>query len=176
MTKHKRLLMRTTILTVLGAVILLTVFANLIKGERPGLKVGDTAPDFVLLDENGRKHQLSDYKGQGVLVNFWATYCKYCVEEMALFEKMYEKHKDDGLQILAVNIGETDMVIKRFLESNDLSFPILNDKNQEVVNAYGVNPLPVTFLIDKKGTIAGIHIGEIIDKKMASDLIEPIIP
>lgn len=174
--KKNRLFMRTSILTVLAASVILTVYANLTKGERPQLKVGDVAPDFILTDLNGNKHRLSDYEGQGVLVNFWATYCKYCEKEMSLLEKQYQDQKDQGVQILAVNIGETDLVINRFLEKHKLTFPVLNDRKQEVVDAFGVNPLPVTFLINKHGFIAGIHTGEITDEKMAAEMIEKIKP
>lgn len=95
---------------------------------------------------------------------------------MPLFEEQYRKYRNKGVQILAVNIGETDVVLNRFLEKHKLSFPVLNDRNQEVVDAFGVNPLPATFLIDKEGTVVDIHEGPVLDEKMAAEMIKKILP
>ncbi|MFS8629892.1 MAG: thiol-disulfide oxidoreductase ResA, partial [Bacillales bacterium] len=164
------------VLTILAASVIMTIYANLAEGGRSGPETGDKAPDFILTDQNGQRHRLSEYKGQGVLVNFWATYCEPCKEEMSLLEEQYRKYKNEGVHILAVNIGETDVVLNRFLERHELSFPVLNDRNQEVVDAFGVNPLPATFLIDKEGTITGIHEGPILNEKMAAEMMEKIKP
>lgn len=174
--KKRRLLMRTSILTVLAAAIALTIYANLTKGDSPKVEVGMEAPDFILTDINGNKHRLSDYKGQGVLLNFWATYCKPCEREMPLLEDQFHQYKDQGVVFLAVNIGETDMVVNHFVSKYELAFPILNDKAQEVLTAFGVDPLPVTFLIDKEGHIVKVHKGEILNEKMATEMIEEIKP
>lgn len=174
--KKRRLLMRTSILTVLAVAIALTIYANLTKGEGPNVETGQEAPDFILTDIKGNKHRLSDYKGEGVLLNFWATYCKPCEREMPLVEDQFQQYKDQGVQILAVNIGETDIVVNNFVNKYELSFPILNDKNQEVLTAFGVDRLPVTFLIDKEGNVVRVHTGEILDEKMATEMIEEIKP
>lgn len=174
--KNKRLLFRASVLTILAASIIVTIYANLTEGKRTGPETGEKAPDFILTDQRGHKHRLSDYKGQGVIVNFWATYCKPCEKEMPLFEEQYRKYRNKGVQILAVNIGETDVVLNRFLEKHKLSFPVLNDRNQEVVDAFGVNPLPATFLIDKEGTVVDIHEGPVLDEKMAAEMIKKILP
>lgn len=174
--KKRRLLMRTSILTVLAAAITLTIYANLTKGDSPHVEVGMEAPDFILTDINGNEHRLSEYKGQGVLLNFWATYCKPCEREMPLLEEQFQQYRDQGVVILAVNIGETDMVVNHFVSKYDLTFPILNDKNQEVLDAFGVDPLPITFLIDKEGYVVQVHKGEILNEKMATEMIEEIKP
>lgn len=174
--KKRRLLMRTSILTVLAVAIALTIYANLTKGEGPNVETGKEAPDFILTDINGNKHRLSEYKGEGVLLNFWATYCKPCEREMPLLEDQFQQYKGQGVQILAVNIGETDMVVNNFVNKHKLSIPILNDKTQEVLTAFGVDPLPVTFLIDKEGNVVRVHKGEILDEKMATEMIEEIKP
>ena len=75
------------------------------------LQVGDDAPDFALIDLNGESHQLSDYKGQGVFLNFWGTWCATCKKEMPAMGRQYQVYKDQGVQILAVNIAESDLKV-----------------------------------------------------------------
>ncbi|MGG0716645.1 thiol-disulfide oxidoreductase ResA [Robertmurraya massiliosenegalensis] len=174
--KKQRLFIRTVILLVLGAAVVYTLYANFTKDDIQKVAVGKKAPDFVLTDMNGEKHRLSEYEGQGVLLNFWATWCKPCEREMPYMDKQYQENKDDGIQILAVNIGESNVVINEFIKKHDLTFPILKDKNAEVVGAYGVDPLPITFLIDKDGTVVQIHKGEIINEQVVIDMIKEIKP
>lgn len=153
-----------------------TVYSNFTKDDIEKVAVGKKAPDFVLTDLNGVRHQLSDYKGQGVILNFWATWCKPCEREMPLLASKYQKYKGQGIQVLAVNIGETDVVVNEFVARHDLSFPILIDKNQEVLTAYKVDPLPITFFIDKGGYVNKVQTGEIIDEDMFNEMIEEIKP
>lgn len=174
--KKNRLILRTVILLILGGAIVYTLYANITKDKNEIVEVGKLAPDFVLTDMNGERHQLSDYKGQGVFLNFWATWCKPCEREMPFMESQYEQYKDKGVQILAVNIGESEVVVNDFIKKYGLSFPVLRDKEQEVLNAYGVNPLPITFLIDKDGKIVRIHTGEILKEDFVKELMEEIKP
>lgn len=174
--KKQRLILRTIILLLLGAAVVYTLYANFTKDDIQKVEVGKKAPDFVLTDMNGEKHQLSEYEGEGVLVNFWATWCKPCTREMPYMDSQYQKNKDNGIQMLAVNIGESDVVVNEFVKRHNLSFPILNDKNQEVLSAYGVDPLPITFLIDKEGNVVEIHKGEIINEDVVVEMVEKIKP
>lgn len=174
--KKNRLILRTVILLILGGAIVYTLYANITKDKNEIVEVGKLAPDFVLTDMNGERHQLSDYKGQGVFLNFWATWCKPCEREMPFMESQYEQYKDKGVQILAVNIGESEVVVNDFIKKYGLSFPVLRDKEQEVLNAYGVNPLPITFLIDKDGKVVRIHTGEILKEDFVKELMEEIKP
>lgn len=174
--KKQRLVIRTIILLVLGVAVIYTLYANLTKDENQKVEVGKKAPDFVLTDMNGDKHRLSEYEGKGVLLNFWATWCKPCKREMPYMDSQYQKNKNDGIQVLAVNIGESDVVVNEFIKRHDITFPVLNDKNQEVLTAYGVDPLPITFLIDKEGKIVKIHKGEIINEDVVVEMIEEIKP
>lgn len=174
--KKQRLVMRTVILLILGAAVVYTLYANFTKDDIQKIEAGKPVPDFVLSDMDGEKHRLSDYKGQGVLLNFWATWCKPCEREMPFMDHQYENFKDNGVQILAVNIGETDVVVNEYANRFGLSFPILNDKNQEVLTAYGVDPLPVTFLIDKDGNLVRVHTGEILNEEVIVSMMEEIKP
>lgn len=174
--KKQRLIIRTVILLLLGAAVVYTLYANFTKDDNHKVAEGKEAPDFVLTDMNGEKHRLSEYKGKGVLLNFWATWCKPCEREMPYMDTQYQKTKDEGVQVLAVNIGESDVVVNEFIKRHKLTFPVLNDKNQEVLTAYGVDPLPITFLIDKEGKIVRIHKGEIINEDVVIEMVEEIKP
>lgn len=174
--KKQRLVIRTIILLLLGAAVAYTLYANLTKDEVQKVDVGSVAPDFALLDLDGKKHRLSDYRGEGVLLNFWATWCGPCKEEMPYLNNQYAKYKDEGVNVIAVNVGEADIAVKEFANRYSLSFPIVLDAETQVMTAYGVNPLPISFLIDKNGEIVEIHKGEIPSEAAVEELIKKIKP
>lgn len=151
--KQRRLIMRTSILVLLGAALVFSLYANFTKDKVAAVQKGEWARDFLLTDMDGKTHKLSDYKGQGVFLNFWGTWCKPCEYEMPYMDNQYQKYKDQGVQILAVNVGESDYSVKKFAEKHHLTFPIMIDKNKQVQTAYKIDPLPVTFLVDKNGKI-----------------------
>jgi peroxiredoxin len=151
--KKRRLMMRTSILILLSAALVYTLYANFTKDQVSAVQKGNEAPDFVLTDMEGNRHTLSNYRGQGVLLNFWGTWCKPCEYEMPYMENQYKDYKSEGVQILAVNVGEPKYSVENFANRHNLSFPILIDNGEQVQTAYGVDPLPVTFLIDKNGVL-----------------------
>ncbi len=175
MKKKKRLIMRSVILAILLAAVIYTLYANFTKETRDDLATGDKAPDFILYDMEGNKHKLSDYQGKGVFLNFWATWCKPCEREMPYMNNQYKVYKDQGVEILAVNVGEADFLINKFVEKHDLVFPILKDKNKDVLNLYNITPLPTTMLIDPEGTITAIETGELPEAKIKG-MMESIKP
>ena len=158
--KKQRLILRSVILLVMTGAIIFTIYNALTKEQSEVLQVGDKAPDFTLTDLNGQSQQLSDYRGQGVFVNFWGTWCKPCEKEFPLMEKQYQNFKDQGVQILAVNIAQSDYEVKQYAEQKNLTFPIVIDKNKSVMEAYNIRPLPTTMLINPDGDIVKIITGE----------------
>lgn len=166
MVKKKRLLIRTIILVILLAAVGYTLYANLTKDEVQKVAIGEKAPDFELVDLNGKTHRLSDYEGQGVFLNFWGTFCKPCEKEMPYIENQYQQFKDKGVQVLAVNVGESEFAVKKFAERHQLTFPIVIDSENDVQSAYGINPLPITFLIDKDGTVIKSFTGSLTNEKV----------
>ncbi|ECO1678123.1 thiol-disulfide oxidoreductase, partial [Listeria monocytogenes] len=96
------------------------------------VQAGDQAPDFVLENMEGNKVQLSELKGKGVFLNFWGTWCKPCEKEMPFMERQYNYFKNQGVEVLAVNIGESDVAIETFAKRYGLTFPILKDKKSVV--------------------------------------------
>ncbi|MBM7713676.1 peroxiredoxin [Bacillus thermophilus] len=175
MSKKNRLVIRTIILVIMIAAIAYTLYANFTKDSRSKVSVGEQAPDFVLADLGDEQHKLSDYRGKGVFLNFWGTWCKPCEREMPFMDNQYNVYKDQGVEILAVNVGEPEFSIKRFVEKHDLSFPILKDKNQDVMKTYGVINLPATFLIDPEGNVVKVEEGELTEAKIQA-MMESIKP
>lgn len=167
--------MRLVLLILMVGVITFTIYSNLSKEKNSVLQVGDEAPDFVLTDMNGERHQLSDYRGQGVFLNFWGTWCKPCEREFPLMDQQYQKVQDEGLQILAVNIGESDFAVQKFIDRLNLSFPVLIDHNKSVMETYNINPLPTTFLVNPEGKIEKIITGEMSEEAI-KEYMEQIMP
>ncbi|KUP06246.1 thiol-disulfide oxidoreductase [Bacillus coahuilensis p1.1.43] len=168
--KKKRLIMRSVILLILFGAIVYALYANYAKDNKGTVEVGEKAPDFVLEDLNGTTHKLSDYEGKGVFLNFWGTYCKPCEEEMPYMDNQYATFKDQGVQILAVNVGESDFVVEKFVNKYDLKFPVLNDKDKDVQREYDVFNLPVTFLIDSNGIVTDILSGSLTEEMIKAHM------
>jgi peroxiredoxin len=173
--KKRRLITRTLILLILGAAVAYTLYANYTKDKQSRVAVGQKAPDFVLTDMEGIKHHLTDYKGQGVFLNFWGTWCKPCETEMPDINNQFHQFKDDGVQVLAVNVGESKLAVEQFAKKHKLDFPIVIDKDGQVQAAYSIDPLPVTFLIDKNGEIVKYYTGQMSEETI-KELMNQIKP
>lgn len=116
--------------------------------------MGGQAPDFRLIDLHGKLQALPDYHGKVVLLNFWATWCGPCRVEMPSMEILYQDFKDEGFAILAISSDPQGSIVTRpFVASQGLTFPILHDSDYRVSGSYGVRTLPMSFLIDRNGTL-----------------------
>jgi peroxiredoxin len=173
--KKWRLWIRAAILALLAAAVGFSLYANFTKDNIQKVEIGKKAPDFELVDLEGEKHRLSDYEGQGVFLNFWGTFCKPCEKEFPYIDNQYKQFKDNGVQVLAVDVGETELAVNKFVERHNLTFPVVIDKAGDVQTAYGINPLPITFLIDKDGTVVKSHTGQLTEK-MVQDFMKQIQP
>lgn len=153
---RNRLIFRSIVLALLVAAIVFALVSNL-KQDKTIYKVGDEAPDFILKQISNNNEleeiQLSDYKGKGVMLNFWATYCKPCEAEMPYMEKLYPIYKEKGIEILAVNLEEADLVVNRFIDKYDLTFPIPHDSRGQIRDLYRVGNIPSTIFINPEGII-----------------------
>lgn len=111
------------------------------------------APDFTVLDYEGNEVKLSDFEGKPVVLNFWATWCFYCKEEMPDFNKAYEKYPDVEFLMINATDGyqETMEIAKEYYENEGYDFNIYFDTNSEAVNNYGLTGFPATFFIDEDG-------------------------
>lgn len=173
--KKKRSFFRFSILIVLFGAIIFTIYSTFTKEKVEVLQVGDKAPDFELVDLNGEKHRMSDYVGQGVFLNFWGTWCEPCKREFPIIDRQFHEYQKQGVQVLAVNIAESDFAVRNYIESKGLTFPVVIDKEKSVMNAYNINPLPTTFLVNPEGEIVKIITGEMNEKmiKKYMELIKP---
>jgi len=111
------------------------------------------APGFSLPDLTGKKIQLKELRGKLVLLNFFATWCGPCRDEMPGMERLFRVHRDNGLVVVAVNVQESARAVRPFVQQLKLSFPTVLDVEASVSREYGVRALPVTFLIGRDGNI-----------------------
>ncbi len=126
-----------------------------------GLTVGIPAPDFTLERLDGGAVRLRDLRGKAVLLNFWATWCGPCREEMPLLAEIYRAYHPQGLEVLGVNLTAQDDLaeVRRFVEAFDLPFPILLDHNGRVERAYALFGVPTTVFINREGIIQRVVVG-----------------
>ena len=117
------------------------------------------APDFTLKVLDGEEVALSDFRGKTVLLNFWATWCPPCRAEMPSMERMYGEFDRDELEILAVDLQESEKAVRNFIEDKEYTFPILLDTNGRVGSLYGARSIPTTYLIDEDGFAVGFIVG-----------------
>ena len=147
------------LLTILVAVVIYRVQTPVdsqvkIKSQ-VGLEVGMQAPDFTLRNLNGNLEGLSEFKDQVVVLNFWATWCAPCLEEMPAFEKLYRRYRSQGLTVIAVSLDKGDKSkVEKFVDEHSLTFPVLLDLDGIAERIYPSFTIPFTYVIDKKGRIA----------------------
>ncbi|WP_042477869.1 thiol-disulfide oxidoreductase ResA [Bacillus ndiopicus] len=174
--KKKRSIVRGIILGVLLAAIVYTVYTTATKDKIKILQEGSQAPDFELVDLNGETHRLSDYKGKGVFLNFWGTWCPPCEREMPAMDRQYKVFKDQGVEMLAVNIAQSDFEVQSFISNLGVDFPVVIDKTRSVQKAYNVGAaLPATVLVTPEGKVKKIITGEMTEADIAG-FLESIKP
>lgn len=109
------------------------------------------APEFELEDLDGNIVRLVDLKGKNVLINFWATWCPFCVDEMPDLQLLYEKYKDDDFIVLAINVQESAEKAGGYLEEAGIDLPVLLDKDSRIAALYGATSIPLTIAVNKDG-------------------------
>ena len=124
-----------------------------------GAVAGGVAPDFSLATSAGETITLSDLRGQTVIINFWATWCPPCLEEMPAIQEIYDAYRDEGLVVLAINQDEPADRVIRFAEQHRLTFPLLLDPEFGVTDRYQVGLLPSTFFVDRSGIVHEVIYG-----------------
>lgn len=163
--KKNRLVIRTIVLLLLLTAVIFTIAT---KDKEKVLAIGDQAPNFELVDLDGNKQRLSDYKGQGVFLNFWGSWCGPCKTEMPFMESQSKEFEGKGVHILALNLKDTKLKAETFRDQYGLTFPIARDTDESVRRAYNVIPLPTTILINKDGIIEDIIPGGMDENRIRS--------
>jgi peroxiredoxin len=134
------------------------------------------AEDFTLPALNGGTFSLADQRGKIVLVNFWATWCPPCLEEMPAMERLWQKHKEAGFVLVAVSVDADPKKVVPFVTQHKLTFPIAFDTTMSVAEKYGVRALPSSFILAKDGMLAALALGpRHWDNKASHRLVETMV-
>ena len=128
------------------------------KGN-PGAQVGAPVPGFTLPDLEGRMHALDELRGKVVVLNYWATWCPPCIEEMPSLEKLHEALASKGLAVVAVSVDERFSDIERFVDEWNLTFTVLHDDGMKVSRSYQTFKYPETYIIDRTGRLKSKVVG-----------------
>lgn len=143
-------------------------------GANVAAEEGALAPDFLLERLDGGDLRLSDYRGQAVILNFWATWCAPCRKEMPQFVSAYDRYRDDGLEIIAVNMQEGKAIAGPFVEDFGIEFPVVLDRSGQMHDRYRLLGLPTTYFIDREGVIRSVYRGPFIEEGEGTDVQDAI--
>ncbi|MEM1262571.1 MAG: TlpA disulfide reductase family protein [Pseudomonadota bacterium] len=117
------------------------------------------APDFTLDSFSGDTLSLTDFRGDVIMINFWATWCGPCREEMPILDELYSRYNRAGFQLLGVNIDDEPQRAKDMIAELGVSFPVLFDSSKQVSELYAVQAMPVSVMVDRQGMVRYVHHG-----------------
>jgi len=142
--------------------VMATLLLAACGGDPPAkLNVGDVAPTFQTTRLDGMAaHFPAAWAGRPVVIRFWADWCKFCEGEMKQIEAVYQRHKDIGLQVIAINAGQDKKTVEAFVQKIGITYPALMDERSKVARQYGVVGLPTTYFVDARGIVRAKVIGE----------------
>lgn len=121
--------------------------------------VGSIAPGFTLKSDNGKNLKLGEFRGQVVMINFWATWCSPCRQEIPHLNRLQERYRKAGFVLLGVNIDDQPRVAREMMQKLGVVFPVLFDTDKRVSRLYDVGAMPSTLLIDRDGRVRYVHLG-----------------
>ena len=168
-----------TLALLMGAVLGISLLSSChppAQGQNGTLNLNQPAPDFQLEDLSNNLISLSDYKGEPIYLNYWATTCPACVEEMPYIQAVYDEWSKRGLRVLTVNAGEDTATVKSFLQKNQYTMPVAVDGSGEVAEKYNIYYIPVSVFIDRQGVLRSKIIGAFPDKAAIDRQINVIMP
>lgn len=139
--------------------LLLSVIVGLFASNASALGVGARAPDINLVDLSGKLVTLGDLKGKVVLVDFWASWCAPCREELPVLEALHKKYRAQGLVVVGVNADSDQANMQKFLRRTPLGFTVVHDGKREVAGRYAPPKMPSSYLIDRKGLVRHVQAG-----------------
>src|SRR5215510_6271135 len=120
---------------------------------------GKAAEDFTLPLLDGKRFRLTEHQGRPVFINFWATWCPPCLEELPAMERLWRQHKDRGLVMLAISLDTNPTLVAPYVAKHGFTFQVAIGSKFDVSNAYGVRALPATVLVDRRGQLAALALG-----------------
>jgi len=131
-----------------------------------GPRIGEPVLEFTATTLSGERIRLSDYRGQAVLINFWATWCPPCIAEMPDLDALYQANRDRGLVVLAVNLQEDPALVQQFVKQHGITLPIVLDADAQITLAYRVRSLPMTWFVDRGGIVRQVALGQLTPQRM----------
>jgi peroxiredoxin len=137
----------------------LSLTAMAATGLASSALTGQAAPDFALKSSTGENLRLSEYRGDVVMINFWATWCGPCRQEMPLLDELYTRYQRVGFNLLGVNIDDDSGKALAMIQELGVNFPVLFDSRKEVSKMYEVGAMPVTVIVDRAGKVRYVHQG-----------------
>jgi peroxiredoxin len=172
---HKNLLRAAVLLLAMAAVFSATALARQSKaGTPPTVLDGQAAPEFALKDGSGKTVKLQDYRGKVLLLDFWATWCTGCKEEIPWFVEFQQTYGAKGLATVGVSMDDGWDVVKSFLASHKIPYTIvLGDEG--IAKSYGIEGMPDTFLVDRQGRIVAAYIARKVDKDALEAKIKALL-
>jgi len=153
MASHRQLLY------VLNVVAITTALWAAVPAEARMPAVGSPAPDFTLRSSSGKNLKLSEFRGQVVMINFWATWCAPCREELPHLNRLHQQYRRAGFVLLGVNIDDNPKAAQAMATHVKLGFPVLFDTDKQVSKRYDVDAMPSTLIIDRDGKVQYVHRG-----------------
>ena len=155
---------------------------DITNGRQPGppapselpatAEIGRLAPDFTLIDLEGNRVTLSDFRGKVVFINFWATWCPPCRAEMPEIEAVYQEYKNQDVVVIGVDIRENESEVRQCVEEDDFSWIFVLDTTGAVSASYAITAIPTSFFLDEEGVIQSAQIGPMTGRVMEELLVE----
>ncbi len=139
------------------------------------IEIGGTLPDFTFQDANEQLFSLSDFKGRLVMLNFWRISCPWCVVEMPFIQQVYEQWPDEDVVILTINVGDSAEDVAEFMQDNEISLPVILDRETELATNYMVSVFPLSFFIDAEGGFRGVWPGAFQSVEQLESILEQLI-
>lgn len=162
------------VLILLGFVVLLA--ARLIQTNQSEHRASGEAPPFTFTTFEGETISLADLRGQGVVLNFWASWCDPCRDEAELLEATWRREKDNGIVFIGLDYLDQEPAAKAYLEEFDITYPSGPDLQSAAARVYGIKGVPETFFIDAEGNIQELVIGPIVSQGRMDELLDKIRP
>jgi peroxiredoxin len=139
---------------------LLVIFALSTSGiSLASVELSQPAPDFTLKTLDGPNLRLEEYRGQVVLINFWASWCGPCRQEMPILDRLHQRYEDAGFAVLGVNVEGEVAPAKKIVDKSKVTFPVLIDAGQQVSELYDLQAMPSTVVVDRDGVVRYVHRG-----------------
>jgi len=170
--------MATMTRRMIGALLLGGIVVAALPPSAHAVGEGTVAPEIGLKDLSGKMVQVGELKGRVVLVDFWASWCAPCREELPVLEELYRKYREKGLVVIGVGQDKDAGKAAKFLRASPLSFPIVHDADGAVADRYAPPKMPSSYVIDKKGLIRHVHAGfrasdkAVLERQLAALLAE----